>query len=90
MCCLSYENKHYVETAKRMPKNNSEVTTPDGKGSVWSNNFLKQTVRVKMPGPHDSFEIKEYPLNQVKGKHTVAEDLEKDDPIDETLKELLD
>ena len=84
MCCLAYENKHYVETAKSMPKNNSEVQTPDGKGWVWSNNFLKQTVRVKIPGPNDSYEIKEYPLSQVKGKHTVAEDLEKDDPADES------
>ncbi|GHV02168.1 stage 0 sporulation protein [Clostridia bacterium] len=90
MCCLSYENKHYVETAKTMPRNNSEVTTPDGKGWVWSNNFLKRTVKVKIPGPNDSFEIKEYPLDQVKGRHTVAEDLEKDDPVDDSIKELLD
>jgi cell fate regulator YaaT (PSP1 superfamily) len=90
MCCHAYENKHYVETAKHMPRNNSEVTTPDGKGWVWSNNFLKQTVRVKISGANDSFELKEYPLAQVHGKHTVAEDLEKDDPIDDSIKELLD
>ena len=90
MCCLAYENKHYVETAKTMPKTGSEVTTPDGKGVVWTNNFLKQTVKVKLPGPNDSYEIKEYPLADVKGKHTVAEELEKEEPVDESIKEILD
>jgi len=90
MCCLAFENKHYVETAKQMPKVNSEVITPDGKGWAWSNNFLKQNVKVKIPGPNDSFEIKEYQLSQVKGKHTVAEDLDKDEPVDEEIKKLLD
>ena len=30
MCCLSYENAHYAETAKKMPKLGSKVETVDG------------------------------------------------------------
>lgn len=30
MCCLAYENDHYVETNKRMPKVGSAVTLKDG------------------------------------------------------------
>lgn len=89
MCCLSYENPHYVETARRMPKVGSEVTTKDGRGNVVSINFLKETVRVKIHAK-DSFEIKDYPAKDIKSKHTMAEELDKDEPVSEELKELLD
>ena len=45
MCCLEYENNHYSETFKKMPKIGSEVTTPDGKGTVVTNNMLKMLVK---------------------------------------------
>lgn len=48
MCCLAYENNHYVETNKRMPKLGGEVTAPDGrKGTATGINQLKETVKVK-------------------------------------------
>ena len=34
MCCLKYENEHYLETSKIMPKLNETITTPDGEGKV--------------------------------------------------------
>lgn len=49
MCCLAYENEHYAETNKRMPKLNSFVTVPDGRvAKVTALNQLKETVRVKI------------------------------------------
>ena len=41
MCCLNYEHEYYEEVTSIMPKVGSEVKTPDGKGTVLSNNALK-------------------------------------------------
>ncbi len=76
MCCLSYENGHYCETAKRMPKLNSDVTTPDGMGTVISNNFLKETVKVRLPlRDKEGYEIKDYAAKDLKAKATIADQL---------------
>lgn len=64
MCCLAYENEHYAEIAKKMPKINSEVKTKDGVGKVVYNNLLKQTVDVKFE-KGDSFEIVNYALDEI-------------------------
>lgn len=66
MCCLKYENDHYAQTAKLMPKVGSEVTTPQGKGNVLSNDMLKLVVRVKMQTKDDSLQIEDFPLAQLK------------------------
>ncbi|MCL2850795.1 MAG: stage 0 sporulation protein [Firmicutes bacterium] len=47
LCCLNYENAHYIETAERMPKYGQEVQTPDGKGIAQGHNAIKETVDVK-------------------------------------------
>ena len=76
MCCLSYENAHYCETAKRMPRMNSEVRTPDGAGTVVGNNFLKEIVKVRLPlKDKEGYEIKDYAAKDVKGKSTIADQL---------------
>jgi len=76
MCCLSYENGHYCETAKRMPRLNSEVKTPDGTGTVINNNFLKETVKVRLPlKDKEGFEIKDYAAKDIKARSTIADQL---------------
>ncbi len=65
MCCLGYENEHYAETEKLMPKINSEVITPSGKGKVLYNDLLKRSVQVKM-GDENNFEIKNFDLSEIK------------------------
>lgn len=65
MCCLAYENEHYAETASLMPKINSEVDTPNGKGIVVFNDLLKRQVSVKFGGENQT-EIKVYDLNDIK------------------------
>jgi len=47
LCCLNYENAHYVETAEKMPKYGQEIMTPDGKGIAQDHNAIKETVNVK-------------------------------------------
>lgn len=65
MCCLAYENEHYSETASLMPKINSEVITPNGKGIVMYNDLLKRQVTVKF-GDDNQTELKVFDLNDIK------------------------
>lgn len=65
-CCLAYENAHYTETLKIMPKVNSFVETPNGKGQVVYNNLLKKLVQVKFSKGENDFEIKEFELKDIK------------------------
>lgn len=68
MCCLSYENEHYTETNKLMPKIGTMVETPDGKGTAAYNNLLKRTVNVRMIPRYENApaDLREYPLEQLK------------------------
>ena len=65
-CCLAYENEYYSEVYKIMPKVNTEVLTPDGKGLVIYNNLLKQVVSVKFLSQDGSQTIKDYPVTDIK------------------------
>ena len=66
MCCLAYENEHYSETLKLMPKVNSFVMTKQGKGQVVYNDLLRRLVQVKFENGEDNFEIKEFQLADIK------------------------
>ncbi len=48
MCCLKYEQEAYEDAAKRMPKNESFVETPDGAGTVCQVNLLQETAKVRL------------------------------------------
>lgn len=48
MCCLKYEQDAYEDLVKNVPKADSFVETPLGKGSVVDVNLLKGTIRVKL------------------------------------------
>ena len=48
MCCLKYEQNVYEDAAKRMPKVESFVQTPDGPGNVKSVDLLQETVKVSL------------------------------------------
>lgn len=89
MCCLEYENNHYSETLKLMPKIGSEVTTLEGSGTVVSNNFLKYLVKVRFE-KGESFEYKEFPLEEIKTTATIAEEIETDDIPEEAEVEIED
>ena len=54
MCCLKYEQGAYEDAAKRMPKNESFVETPEGVGTVSQVNLLKETVTVRLEEQPDS------------------------------------
>ncbi len=48
MCCLKYEQNAYEDAAKRMPKAESFVQTPDGPGNVKSVDLLRETMKVSL------------------------------------------
>lgn len=65
LCCLGYENEHYLETLKQMPKVGSKIDTPDGEGIVTYNNLISKFVSAKVKIDEDNFELKQYPLEQI-------------------------
>ena len=64
MCCLKYEQDHYEQTRKIMPRIGKEVITPEGTGTVSDLNIVKETVFVRITNG-DSSEIKEFPLDKI-------------------------
>lgn len=65
LCCLKYEDEFYEKMQKLMPKINSNVTTPDGVGTVVGTDFLKETVTVNFV-KDDTSEQKVYNLADIK------------------------
>ena len=65
LCCLQYENENYVEMLKQMPKVNSFVDTPDGRGKVVYNDLFKKIVSVRFERDSVS-EIKDFEVEKIK------------------------
>ena len=93
MCCLSYENAHYAETNKKMPKTGSAVVLKDNrKGTVPALNQLKETVRVKFEDKESGkIEFVDVAIGDIvsKGKGSASDDV-KAEETDEELKNLHD
>ncbi|MBO4331310.1 MAG: hypothetical protein J5827_04465 [Oscillospiraceae bacterium] len=47
MCCLKYEQDAYEYLIKTLPKTDTQVDTPRGKGTVTEVNLLRRTVKVR-------------------------------------------
>ncbi len=61
LCCLNYEYKNYIETAKEMVPIGSGVMTQDGVGRVCALNILTNKASVKFADG----KIKEFPNNEI-------------------------
>ncbi len=61
LCCLNYEYKNYIETAKEMVPIGSGVMTAEGVGRVCGLNILTKNVSVKLADG----KIKEFPSDEV-------------------------
>ncbi|MBQ7579595.1 MAG: stage 0 sporulation protein [Clostridia bacterium] len=66
MCCLAYENSNYEEVLKKMPKMNSEVTSPKGKGVCVYRDALRELVSVKFTGNDGNITVEEFKLEDIK------------------------
>ncbi len=60
MCCLKYEQNAYEDAAKRMPKVESFVQTPDGPGNVKSVDLLRETMKVSLDDSAPNEPMKTY------------------------------
>jgi len=65
MCCLAYENDTYAELGKNCLKVGSKVVTPDGNGTILSNNILKQTALCRVE-KGDDIKVQEYSVDNIK------------------------
>lgn len=64
MCCLRYEHDVYEEELRKLPKMDSYVETPDGRGNVCELNPLAGLVKVRFSGEHPM--IRQYVKDDVK------------------------
>jgi len=74
MCCLQYEQSAYEEGLKMMPRINSEVTTPQGKGTVVACHVVKEQVSVKVMQKDGTPEIIKCTLEEIGYKKPDRED----------------
>ena len=68
MCCLKYENEYYQGVFSKMPKVNSNVSTPDGEGTVVSNNLLRQECEIRITLKDGSQDVRTYKLEDLIAK----------------------
>lgn len=66
MCCLAFENEHYVETQKLMPRINSKVMTKSGDGIVVYNDLLKKRVTVRFEDEDGNKKDEVFELDEIK------------------------
>lgn len=93
MCCLNYEQEHYHQMRKKLPRVGAIIMTCDGEACVIDTNALTEKIRAKRILPDGSFEIREYDLEDVKinrNKRPAAQvPTEEEIVIDEDMKNIL-
>ncbi|MBR1560264.1 MAG: stage 0 sporulation family protein, partial [Clostridia bacterium] len=66
MCCLKFEQDNYDAVLKRVPRVGKDIVTPDGVGVITDINVIKETIRVRIRQDDDSFDVREYPIDEVR------------------------
>ncbi|MBQ9952180.1 MAG: stage 0 sporulation protein [Clostridia bacterium] len=66
MCCLKYEQDNYEAVLKRVPRVGKDIVTPDGVGVITEINAIKEQVRVRIRTAEDTFDIREYAIDDVR------------------------
>jgi cell fate regulator YaaT (PSP1 superfamily) len=59
LCCIHYEDDQYKELRKIMPKMDSFVGTPEGKGKVTNINFILKQITVRIKDAQHVFHLDE-------------------------------
>lgn len=73
LCCIHYEDDNYKEYRKIMPKIDSYVRTPDGKGRVSQLNFITLTAKVEFDNGSSGY----YHVNDLRFREkAIEEDIE--------------
>ena len=66
MCCLKYEQDNYEQVLKRVPRVGKDIVTPDGVGVITEINCIKETIRARIRVDGDSFDVREYAIDDVR------------------------
>lgn len=91
MCCLEYENDYYAEACKKMPKLGGTVTTPEGNGTVVSNDMLKMQVKVKIVKGDGSEVYKDFAVKDISfNKSKSNEKADEDEKLSQEVMKILD
>ena len=80
MCCLNYEQSTYEDIRKRMPKVGSIVKTSEGTGEVFSNNIVKESIKVKLKKGEEEV-LEQYKIDNIELIKGHYEDSIDDDDI---------
>lgn len=80
MCCLNYEQSTYEDIRKRMPKVGSIVKTSEGTGEVFSNNIVKESIKVKLKKGEEEV-LEEFKIDNIELIKGHCEDSIDDDDI---------
>lgn len=80
MCCLNYEQSTYEDIRKRMPKVGSIVKTSEGTGEVFSNNIVKESIKVKLKKGEEEL-LEEFKIDNIELIKGHYEDSIDDDDI---------
>ena len=65
MCCLKYEQEAYEDLIRNMPKQDAEVDTPKGKGTVTEVNLLRRTVKVRLAEGPDTTSLQSWNVDRL-------------------------
>ena len=65
MCCLKYEQDNYEQILKKLPRVGKEIMTPDGLGVVTEIAVIREKVKVRLHQPDDTFDVREFALDEV-------------------------
>ena len=65
MCCLKYEQEAYEDLIRSMPKQDAEVDTPKGKGTVAEVNLLRRTVKVRLAEGPDTTSLQSWNVDRL-------------------------
>lgn len=91
MCCLEYENDYYAEVYPKMPKVGGTVGTPEGEGTVVSNDMLKMISKVKIPKGDGGEVYKDFPVDALQFKRAKQNEKEEQDKdLLEEVEKILD
>lgn len=64
LCCINFEDEQYKELRKIMPKMDSFVNTPEGRGRVTNVNFVLEQVTVSIKDATHVFKLSEIKFKQ--------------------------
>ena len=65
MCCLKYEQEAYEDLIRNMPKQDAQVDTPKGKGTVAEVNLLRRTVKVRLAEGPDTTSLQSWNVDRL-------------------------